>query len=288
MSMRKHIFILFAVVASVLQPFTGCNKSSGDEYGRLIVKVTDEAFPIDFIDDASVTITKVEMRADAESDGEEETEGSPFITLFEGEETFNLINLRNGMMAAFLDLEVPVGQYNLIRIYVDNASISVRGYDSYTVKVPSGSTTGVKVFIKPSLKVAGGLTSEVLLDFSLDKSFVLNGNMSTPAGIEGFNFKPVIRAVNNTVAGTVQGVVTDTLDVPLMDVAVTILQDEVISTAYTDEEGFYALPGINAGMYMLIAELEGYVSDTITELMVVEGNVTAQNFALVPDTTDPE
>lgn len=281
--MRKGILILTALIGAALLVFTGCNKAGNEEKGRLIVKITDEAFPIDFIEDASVTITKVEMRADAERNGEEGTEGSPFLTLFEGAETFNLANLRNGMMAAFLDLEIPAGYYNLIRIYVDNASITVKDHETYSVKVPSGSQTGVKVFIKPSLNVAGGLTSEVILDFSLDKSFVLKGNMDTPAGIDGFNFKPVIRAVNNTVAGTVQGTVQDTSDLPLSDVAVAIMQEEVISTAYTDEEGFYALPGILAGIYTLTAEAEGFVSDTVTGLKVVEGNATIQNFALVPE-----
>lgn len=246
------------------------------------MKITDSPFPIDLIDEANVTITKVEVR------NADESEEGPFLTLFEGSREFNLIELRNGVMEELVDMEIPSGNYNLIRIYVENASIAVKDYDTYSVKVPSGSQTGVKVFIEPSLKVTGGLTSEVLLDFSLDKSFVLKGNMDTPAGIKGFNFKPVIRAVNNTTAGTVQGIVTDADSAPLEGVTVSIAQEEVISTAFTNEEGFYAMPGIPAGLYSISAELEGYNPVTVEELNVVEGNLNIQDFVLevVPPATE--
>jgi len=189
-------------------------------------------------------------------------------------------------MAELIDMEIPAGNYNLIRIYVENASIAVKDYETYSVKVPSGSQTGIKMFVKPSLKVAGGLTAEVLLDFNLDKSFVLQGNMKTPAGIKGFNFKPVIRAVNITTAGTVQGIVTDTVDIPLVDVAVSVTQEEVVTTAYTDEEGFYAMPGLPAGMYTMSAEKEGYNSVTIEEVKIVEGNKTVQDIEMEPVTPE--
>lgn len=47
------------------------------------------------------------------------------------------------------------------------------------------------------------------------KSIVLKDNMFTPAGIKGFNCKPVLRAVNKTTTGSVEGLVTDTASVLL-------------------------------------------------------------------------
>lgn len=272
--MKRKTLSIIAVLGSFILFFMGCQEVASNQTGRIVVKITDEPFPIELIEEASVTITKVEIR------NEQENEENPFITLFEGSETFNLIELRNGLMAEFLDLEIPADNYNLIRIYVENASIAIKDFETYSVKVPSGSQTGVKMFIKPSLKVAGGLTAEVLLDFSLDKSFVLKGNMDTPAGIKGFNFNPVIRAVNNTTAGVVQGIVTDVDVVPLSEVAVSIEQDEVLSTAYTDEEGFYAILGVPAGQYSMLALKEGYVTATVDEVEVVEGNVNIKDFVL--------
>ncbi len=278
--MNKLRLLSGAIAGMVLMLFTGCQDVGNEQTGRIAVKITDAPFPIGLIEEASVTITKVEVR------NQDESEEGPFITLFEGSEDFNLIELRNGIMAELVDMEVPVGTYDLLRIYVENASISVKDHETYSVKVPSGSQTGVKVFISPGLKVAGGLTTEVLLDFSLDKSFVLKGNMDTPAGIKGFNFKPVIRAVNNTTAGTVKGVVTDTVSNLLENAAVSIWQEEVITTTYTDEAGIYIVPGLAPGYYTVIAELDGFVADTVEQLEVVEGNLTVQDFVL--ETVPPE
>ena len=273
--MKKKGLVIAAIFGVFLLYFTGCQKVDNDQTGRIIMKITDAPFPIDLIDEASVTVTKVEIR------DREKTNEKPFITVFEGSREFNLLDLRNGVTADLLDLEIPVGNYNLIRIYVENAGISVKDFDSYTVKVPSGSQTGIKVFIQPALKVAGGLTAEVLLDFNVDKSFVLQGNMTTPAGITGFNFKPVIRAVNNTTAGVVDGVVMDADSVLLTDASVWIEQaDNIVTTAYTNDEGFYAMPGIPAGLYSLSAVKAGFDTLSYDEIEVIEGNLTIQNFLL--------
>jgi hypothetical protein len=177
------------------------------------------------------------------------------------------------------DLEIPAGDYDLIRIYVENASMMVKG-ETYSVKVPSGSTTGVKVFIKPGLMVAGGLTTELLLDFSVARSFVLNGNLHTEEGIKGFNFKPVIRAVNNSVAGTIAGIVTDSNQEPMANVSVSIDMEEADITAQTNDEGYYAISGLPAGLYSVTAQMTGYIEVTADDVEVVEGNMTRQNFVM--------
>lgn len=274
MVMKQRGSVILAIMAAILVLITGCQDFDNDQTGRIVIKITDAPFPIDLIDEANVSITKVELRND------KDTTGNPFITVFEDTVEFNLLDLRNGVTADLLETEIPVGNYNLIRLYVDNASISVRDFNTYSVKVPSGAQTGIKIFIKPSLKVAGGLTSEVLLDFNVDRSFVLKGNANTPAGIKGFNFKPVIRAVNNTTAGIVEGVVMDADSVLLADASVWIEQDTVITTAYTSDEGFYAMAGIPTGMYSLSAVKEGFDTVTFHDIAVIEGNLTIQNFVL--------
>jgi len=252
----------------------GCQKDQNDKTGTIVVKISDAPFPIGLIDEANVKITKVEIR------NAEETEEKPFITLMEENIEFNLLELRNGVSAKLLEMEIPVGNYDLIRLYVEDASIKVKDFDTYSVKVPSGSQTGIKVFVKPALKIAGGLTTEVLLDVNVDKSFVLKGNMDSPAGIKGFNFKPVIRAVNNTTAGAVEGVVMDVDSVLLADASVWIEQDTVVTSAFTNTEGYYAMPGILAGLYSVSAVKEGFDTLTFEGVEVVEGNLTIQNFLL--------
>ena len=276
--MKNRGLLFSALLGTALLFSSGCQQSDDAQTGRIIVKITDAPFPIELVEEASVTITKVEIRR------ENDTTGYPFLTLFEGSREFNLLELRNGVTAELLDMEVPAGEYSLIRLYVENAGISVKEHGSYSVKVPSGAQTGIKIFIKPSLIVAGGLTEEVLLDFNVDKSFVMLGNINTPAGIKGFIFKPVIRAVNNTTSGTVEGIVMDADSVLLEDAAVWIGKDTVLTTAYTDQDGYYAMPGIPAGLYSLSAAKEGFDTVTYTGIEVTEGNLTVQNFMLEEST----
>lgn len=260
--------------------FTECQDITDghhDQIGNLVIKLTDAPFPIDMIDEATVNIVKVEIRK--KSEGEEE--GYPYITLSEESLEFNLLDLRNGVTADLVEMEIDPGNYDLISLYVDEASLVVKEGETYGLKVPSGAQTGIKIFIEPELHVAGGLTTEVLLDFNIEKSFILKGNANTPAGIKGFNFKPVIRAVNITTAGTVEGVV-DYADTLQQDVSVWIAQDTVITSAFTDTSGYYAMPGIPAGFYALSAAKEGFDTITVEGVEIVAGNLTRQNFTLTP------
>lgn len=277
--MKQAKFLIALFIGILVIVMTGCQKDdnfNSKTTGRLTINVTDDPFPIDFIEEASVVITKVEIR----KVGEEE--GYPFLTLFEDTIEFNLLDLRNGMMAELLDMEVPAGEYDLIRLYVDQATISIKDWETYDMKVPSGAQTGIKIFIDPALRVKGGLTAELLLDFNLERSFVLKGDMNTPAGIKGFNFKPVIRAVNNSTAGRIEGLVTDTAFVALANASVWLEQDSVVSTAFTDTLGFYAMIGIPAGYYTMYATLENYDTVMVEGIEIVEANRTIQDFVLTP------
>lgn len=275
--MKKLLFPF--LTAALIIFLSGCNESITDNDntpGRLVVKVTDAPFPIDNIEAAMVTLTKVEIRKVCDS----VCDGNPFMVIWEDTMTVNLLELRNGIVEELTDIEIPQGKYDLIRLYVDQASLKIKDGDTYDVKVPSGKQTGIKIFIKPAINVSGGLTSEVLLDFDLSRSFVMKGNMHSPHGINGFNFKPVIRAVNNTTAGRIAGLVSDTSKVKLANAQVWVKQDSVISTAFTDSLGHYALIGLPAGSYSIFATKENYDTVSFSGVKVLEGNLTLQNFIL--------
>jgi hypothetical protein len=265
--------IVTMAVALVIFLVPACQDLENDLSGRLVMKVADAPFPIDLIEEAGVSITRVEIRST------QDTSAYPFLTVFEDTAEFNLMELRNGVSAQLLDTEIPAGEYDLVRLYVHEAWITVKDQDTYTLKVPSGASTGIKVFIRPSLRISGNL-AEVLLDFNLERSFVLKGNMNSPAGIKGFNFKPVIRAVNQSTAGTVEGAVMDSDSTLLEDASVWIAQDTLVSSAFTNGEGYYALSGIPAGIYSLSAVKEGFDTLSFEGIEVIEGNVTRQDFVL--------
>jgi len=281
---KAHLFI-GTIIGLFILLSTGCQEVKNDQLGTLIVKLTDEPFPIDMIDAATVNITKMEIRK--KSEGEEE--GYPFVTLPVESQGFNLIDLQNGVTADLLEIKIEPGSYDLIRLYVDEVGLSVKGYeDPFNLKVPSGSQTGIKIFIDPAVNVVGGLSTELLLDFSVEKSFLLQGNMDSPAGIKGFHFKPVIRAANISTTGSIEGVVVDADDGVMDGVSVRIEQDEVIASTSTEADGYYSMLAIDPGSYNLIAEIEGFETDTIENVQIVEGNRTTQNFKLSPEETEEE
>ena len=281
----KKIKLLLGILSVLTLLFAaGCRDldsvKDNDQLGHLVIKLTDAPFPIDMIDSAMVYITKVEIRKKSEG---EELE-YPYITVLEELEEplkFNLLDLRNGITADLVDMEIEAGNYDLIRLYVEEASLTVKEGETFSLKVPSGSQTGIKMFMEPDLHVAGGLTTDVLLDFNVEKSFILKGNTKSPAGIKGFNFKPVIRAVNITTAGTIEGMVTNS-DTAIQAASVWIAQDTVITSAFTDSVGYYAMPGIPAGLYTISATIEGFDTVAYEGVEIIEGNLTVQDFTLTP------
>jgi hypothetical protein len=127
--------------------------------------------------------------------------------------------------------------------------------------------------------ILGGLTSEVLLDFDLSRSFVMRGNLAA-AKMNGFIFKPVIRASNLSTAGRIEGIVSDTTLLRIADAKVWISQDTVLATSFSDTHGYYAFIGIPEGTYSVYATKENYDTVAFSGIKVIAGNRTVQNFIL--------
>ena len=272
--MKRLFFTIFT--AALVLIFTGCSKTTDTGNGRLVVKITDAPFPVDMVESAEVTITKIEIR----KAGDGISDGNPFNVIWEGSETFNLLDLRNGVVEDLLNIDIPAGEYNLIRLYVDEASLKVKDGDNFRLKIPSGQQTGIKIFIRPGIVVDGGLTTELLLDFDLSRSFVMRGNMESPAGIKGFLFKPVIRAVNNSTAGRLEGKVTDKNNAKIKAASIIVKQDTIVASAIADTLGYYAIVGLPAGTYSVLAAKENFDTVKVDGVQIVQGNRTILNFIL--------
>jgi hypothetical protein len=126
----------------------------------------------------------------------------------------------------------------------------------------------------------GGLTAELLLDFDLNNSFIAQGDTKSPDGINGFNFKPVIRAVNNSLAGSVSGIVTDSESgMPLEGVLISIVFGDESATAVTDVNGYYEILGLMEENYSISAYLEGF-SEGQDYCEITANNKSKVNFEL--------
>lgn len=286
--MKNYVLtMLSAFIALLTFSCSDNNEESGDATGRLIVKLTDAPFPYELVSEANVTIFKIDARntsMDEEDPEAGEDAGSPFVVLMEEEVEVNLLDLTNGVTETLVNQDFPVGNYDLVRIYVKGVNVVLTDGTTYDLTVPSGAQTGIKVFIKPGLTVEGGLTSELLLDFDVSRSFVPQGNLSSVSGITGFNFKPVIKASNVSTTGTLGGMVTTTIEeavTPLEGAQISVFAaDTLNTTTFTDGEGAYTIMGLVAGSYDVMVELEGYTSQEVDGIQITAANKTTQDFEL--------
>lgn len=280
--------------------FINCSddtNSNTDGTGKLTVQLTDAPFPFDMVAEANVTVFKLEARnkdsedgaldENTDSDMDDDGEGSPFITLMEEEMNVNLLELTNGVTEQVASIDVPVGTYDLLRIYVKGVNVVLTDGRTFDLKVPSGEQTGIKVFIKPGITVAGGLSADLLLDFDVSRSFVAKGNIKNIDGINGFNFKPVIKVSNLSTAGSLTGNVNtleEEMQVALEGAQISVLAADTLNTSgFSDADGNYTIMGLEAGSYKVFAELEGYVKSDTVDVEIAVANKTIQDFQLVKE-----
>lgn len=171
-----------SLALALLLVIAGCDSVDDGTEGEasLSVLMTDAPFPFDLVESAEVTITGVSVETDAEGR----------VELFDGSETLNLLDLVGGVTTQLADeVDVPAGVYERILVEVSRASVTLDNGETFEVTVPSGT---IRVLLG-DIVLDEGEAATILLDFDVSRSFVVQGNPSTPAGINGFIFKPVIR-----------------------------------------------------------------------------------------------
>lgn len=258
------------------------NISIEEGKGRINVLLTDAPYPIELISNTYVTIDKVEIRKKTEAGMEEEKDS--FIVLSEENMVIDLLELTNGITEEIAAAELEAGYYDMIRLHVVDATVVLNNGSEFDLKVPSGSSSGLKVKIQPEIHLEEGQTSDVLLDFDVSRSFVVKGPLDN---INGFNFKPVVRGVYMGAAGRIEGNVTDTLAAPLEDAMIKAwmpgeTEGDSIDyiSSFTDELGDYKIIGLKEGTYTVVCEMEGYENDTLKDVIVTAGESVSADFEL--------
>lgn len=267
--------IIKTVAAFILMlSLAACNESSTSAVngnGRLRLFATDAPLNFENVLSAKVTVDEIQMR---ESAGEK-------ITVMSKTAVLDLLTLRNGLVETLADIEIPAGKYDQILLIISSAQVEMKDGTVFPLKIPSGSQSGLKIFVKPDVVITTGMSTDVLLDFDLSRSFipVMNGK-----DVSGFNFKPVVRAITLAIAGSVSGQVLDvTDDAPIGGATISVKKGtEVITTAVADSEGYFKILGLPADTYNITAEADQYGSLTIDSVPVTAGNEVTTHFILTP------
>lgn len=193
MSIRTLRYAAFGLAIAIPIFTIGCDNSSTEEAGsaRVRLLLTDAPFPFDLVSEANVVITDVMLKGS----------GADSVLLSDGDQSFNLLDLQNGITAPLADLEVAAGTYSQLRIRVsDSAKVILNDASEFDLKIPSGSQSGIKVLLG-NIELQDGDLAQITVDFDVEDSFVVQGNPNTPAGIKGFIFKPVIKAKTVVING---------------------------------------------------------------------------------------
>jgi len=272
-------FIDFCTLILMSALLISCSGGGTTSTGTLSIGLTDN--PGDY-DHVFVTIKEVQVKQGLDD------EESGWLPPFPVDQTFDLLELQNGVIADLVLTELEAGEYNQIRLILDSEPIAPHHFAHYVViqgaekedyiigqeqgefytteelKVPSGLQTGIKIVQGFTIGASG--YTEVILDFDAKKSIVQAGKSGN------WLLKPTIKVLKTqiySVYGEVDTTVGET-SVPLNDVTVSAQINDPVTgdpseirsteTSIIDDiEGSYFmyLP-ITNDQYNIVAIEDGY------------------------------
>ena len=204
--MRIGRSIISIAAMGALLACTDGGESLAPGQGRIALRLTDAPFPIDSVESIDVFVVRVEAKLAATTEAEaaaavegDDAESDGWVVLATPNASFDLMDLRNGVSVAIGDAAVDAGAYRSIRLILDTEQSSVTlknalvldANSTPSILFPSAGQSGIKVLFDTPIQVAEGATTDVLLDFDAEASFVVRGNTIMQNGLL---FKPVIRA----------------------------------------------------------------------------------------------
>lgn len=254
--------------------------------GAAVVRILLTDAPSDYIASAEVDIGRVELVP--------KDDGEHVVLSEDGTDGFvNLLDFQNAATTPIAEAAIDPGTFVQLRLVVEAARVSlIDGYEfrdgstEKDLKVPSGAQTGIKLNLSTEGEEDAGVTivpgeTVLVLDFDVNRSFVLRGNPETPAGVHGVIFTPTIRVTAQDVAASISGTVTsaeDGLGVPGLVVTAEPTDEGIVEgyqtkagTAITDEDGNYTIHFLVPGSYEVTVDVPaGFVTDPESQAVDLE------------------
>lgn len=236
--------------------FAGCGTDSNSGTGTMEVRLHDAPAMYDSV---KVFVESVEVNRQEDPEG--------WITISEPQQTFDLLQLRNGAYEVLGEAELEAGTYHQIRLTLsrDGHRVVIDG-QPHDMFVPSGTETGIKLEV--NAEISEGIEYILLLDFDASRSVVQAGQNNSQLE---YLLQPVIRATNQAVTGNIEG----TIDPPESEALVeAIANSETVASAYANtDDGYFQLVGLEEGTYTISIEPgnTNYESRTISDVQVTVG-----------------
>jgi hypothetical protein len=195
---------LFAALSLGALGVAACSDSSGTGTGLLTVRMTDAPFPFSDVARVDIFVVRVDARTAEPTDAEasDESNQNGWTTIATPNASFNLIDLANGRTSNLGAMTLATGTYNGFRLIIDpsKSSMTLNDGTQPAIQFPSAGHSGIKINLDQPISLTEN-GSVMTLDFDLGRSFVMRGINAR----NGFNFKPVIRAVAEDITGSATG-----------------------------------------------------------------------------------
>lgn len=203
------------------------SSGSGQGTATLSMKMTDA--PVSNATALALWVDSIELK-----------HGSTTLS-YEVNQSFDLLSLQgSNAVDLFADQEVPAGDYEWMRLYIDidQSSLTTSDGGVHGLTIPSNEQTGLKINTPFSLPVNSSPT--FIIDFDVAKSLTLaNGD---------YKLRPTLRLIDGDEAGHISGTVSPVL---MADCAVPVV---------------YAF----AGEGMAFAELDSNAGPVTTSLVTLD------------------
>jgi hypothetical protein len=259
--------------------FISCNDSESSRINKeaptISIRLVDN--PGDY-QAVNVEILDVMIRMEnEEGEDNDDDDESSWMSLEAESGIVNLLDFTGGFSKVLVErFPIPAGTLSQIRLVLgDGNSIVIEGEseeesEEFDLKTPSGQQSGLKV--KIDTEIEEGFTYDFILDFDVEKSIVHAGNSGN------IILKPVLYASAEASSGIIEGTVSPTDVAAMAKVMVSDLDGDYEISAYTDENGAFALWGVPAGTYevmiMPLDEEGDYNGASASGVVVVNGEIT--------------
>jgi hypothetical protein len=255
--MRAHFPVILVLIVFLFGGGCGEDKASSPDNksaGTLKIHLTDTPGYFD-----KVNITFSEIAINRQGDSEQES----WIVIKGEPQTFDLLTLSNGATSLLGEKQLEPGQYSQIRLKLTGAEVVIKGV-SYTLDVPSGSTSGLK--LGTGFTIEPGITTEFVVDFDVARSIHTTGKK------QEYKLNPRLRLIAKASSGAISGKVTNYLNDPVAYAISGV--DTVTSVVVKKDTGGFLLGFLPPGTFTVSVADTLKKSHEKTGVTVTLGSVT--------------